>query len=338
MASITKHEKGYRAFVFVNGKRRSKVFRTRREADSWAAATESQLRASNAPNVVGGHTLRELVECYLRDVAPAKRAYENERYTVLAWLRSESFPADMKLARLRTIHIAAWRDARLKEVAPSTVLRELTTLSSVFEHGRRELEWIERNPTRDLRKPTEPKHRERVIAWTELRGMLRQVGYSPRGAVDATNSNQLTIMCMLFALRTGMRDAEITGLTWDRVHTGHCVLPVTKTEARDVPLTRKALRIVAKMKGLDEQYVFPITARRVSKQFASIRKRAKLSGFKFHDTRHTAATWIAGRMVSNNLPAQQALLDLCKMFGWKDLSRALTYYNPKAEDIAKRIR
>ena len=31
------------------------------------------------------------------------------------------------------------------------------------------------------------------------------------------------------------------------------------------------------------------------------------------------------------------VLDLCLMFGWENTGRALTYYNPKAGDIAKRI-
>lgn len=42
-------------------------------------------------------------------------------------------------------------------------------------------------------------------------------------------------------------------------------------------------------------------------------------------------------MKSNGLPAQQALLDLCKMFGWSNINQALTYYNPSAADIARRI-
>jgi hypothetical protein len=40
-------------------------------------------------------------------------------------------------------------------------------------------------------------------------------------------------------------------------------------------------------------------------------------------------------MNSSGIPAQQALLDMCKMFGWSDTSRALTYYNPSAADIAR---
>lgn len=55
-----------------------------------------------------------------------------------------------------------------------------------------------------------------------------------------------------------------------------------------------------------------------------------MSGFTFHDARHTAATQIgsAGRI---------GVLDMCKMFGWKDPKMAMTYYNPTAEEIARRL-
>ena len=83
--------------------------------------------------------------------------------------------------------------------------------------------------------------------------------------------------------------------------------------------------------------VFGLPPQTLDALFRKYRARAGLSGFTFHDARHTAATWIAGRMNSSGIPAQQALLDMCKAFGWSDTSRALTYYNPSAADIARRM-
>ncbi len=45
----------------------------------------------------------------------------------------------------------------------------------------------------------------------------------------------------------------------------------------------------------------------------------------FHDTRHTAATWMAKKV---------DVITLCKIFGWTDPKMAMVYYNPKASDIA----
>lgn len=63
--------------------------------------------------------------------------------------------------------------------------------------------------------------------------------------------------------------------------------------------------------------------------FRRARERARLDGFTFHDSRHTAATWLAQRM---------DVLDLCKMFGWTDPRQAMAYYNPTASQIAARIK
>jgi integrase len=57
-------------------------------------------------------------------------------------------------------------------------------------------------------------------------------------------------------------------------------------------------------------------------------KKAKIQNVKFHDTRHTAATRLAQKI---------GVLDLCRMFGWRDPRHAMVYYNPAASDIAKRL-
>jgi integrase len=57
--------------------------------------------------------------------------------------------------------------------------------------------------------------------------------------------------------------------------------------------------------------------------------KAGIEGVTFHDSRHTAATWLAPRM---------DVLDLCKMFGWSNPKQAMTYYNPTASQIAARIK
>ena len=62
--------------------------------------------------------------------------------------------------------------------------------------------------------------------------------------------------------------------------------------------------------------------------FRRARHRAGLDGFTFHDLRHTAATRLAPRL---------SVLDLCRMFGWAKADQALTYYNPSAGEIAKRL-
>lgn len=63
--------------------------------------------------------------------------------------------------------------------------------------------------------------------------------------------------------------------------------------------------------------------------FRRARDRAGLSGFTFHDARHTAATRLAGKL---------DVLTLCKVFGWTNPAQAMAYYNPSPGEIARRMR
>ncbi|HEY9103218.1 site-specific integrase [Chitinimonas sp.] len=326
MASVQKTAKGYRAQVYVKGQRDSQVFRTQREANAWAARREVELREQSTLLPGERHTFGEALERYLVEVTPTKRSAANEAKRINAYLADPTLPTQLPIGRVTSDMLGVWRDARLKEVKPSSVLRDFSILSAVFECARREWKWIEEKPTTDVRRPKAPEHREVVITWSQIRGMLRALGYSPRHQVR--EARQAVGACFLLALRTGMRAGELAGLTWDRVADDYAVLPVTKTVPRKVPLSRRALRVVEKMRGYDETLVFGLKGQVLDALFRKYRERAGLSGFTFHDSRHTAATMLARKL---------DVLDLCKMFGWKNPKMAMVYYNPTASQIASRL-
>ncbi|EKD22548.1 MAG: integrase family protein [uncultured bacterium] len=88
------------------------------------------------------------------------------------------------------------------------------------------------------------------------------------------------------------------------------------------------MRTIERMRGYDETLVFGLKSQSLDAMFRKYRNRAGLVGFTFHDSRHTAATRLAQHL---------HVLDLCKMFGWTNTTRALVYYNPTAVAIGKRI-
>ena len=156
--------------------------------------------------------------------------------------------------------------------------------------------------------------------------MLRTMDWSRRKPVRTVT--QAVAHCFVAALQTGMRAGELCGLTWDRVRDDYCVLPVTKTVPRNVPMSTKAMRVINKMRGFDPTFVFGLKTASLDAMFRKYRQRAGLEGFTFHDCRHTAATWMSRKI---------DVLTLCKVFGWSRMDQALVYYNPRASDIAKRI-
>lgn len=325
MASIQKTAKGYRAQIKLAGVRDSETFPTRREAVEWAARREGAIRDQATKPLGDLHTLRQALRKYSDEVSPHRKGERWEQVRLAAF-ESYLLPLDLPISKVTAQHAAAFRDARSKKIGPSSVLRELSLLASVFEAARLEWEWVDVNPCRGIRKPSKGKHRDRVISMSEVRAMLREMGYSRRGRVASTG--QAVASCML-ALRTGMRAGELCGLTWANVHDQHAHLPDTKSDRpRNVPLSTRALSILARMRGWDDELVLGLSSASLDALFRKYRKRAELDGFTFHDTRHTAATMISKKI---------DVLDLCKMFGWTDPKMAMVYYNPHASSIAARL-
>lgn len=330
MASIQKTAKGYRAQLYVKGTRDSQVFPTKREAVEWAARRESEIRDSTTKPLGEQHTLRDALRKYAEEVSPTKRGARWEEVRLAAF-EGYKLPLDTPIGRVTAQHIADFRDARAAskgrgdaKLGAASVLREITLLSSVFQTAKLEWGWVDNNPCRDIRKPAQVKHRERVLQWWEIRRLLRSMGYPRTGKI--TSTGQAVAMCMLLAIRTGMRAGELCGLTWDKVYADHCHLPLTKNGlSRDVPLSTMARKILARMKGWDDEYVFGLKTASLDALFRKYRSRAGLEGFTFHDTRHTAATMLAKKV---------DVLDLCKICGWTDPKMAMKYYNPHASSIA----
>lgn len=326
MAHIGKAPNGYRAQVAIKGGRASASFRTKREAEAWAAQKETELRAKVISSPAEQNTFGELLRKYQKEVSPHKRGRRWEDVRITALLGDRSIDTGLKLSEVTSEILGGWRNHRITQVSPGTVLRELGLLSSVFEYARRELKWIKENPLKDVRRPAAPDHRRVLITRVQIRKMLEAMRYSKRRCDSIT---QACALAFLLALRTGMRAGELCGLTWDKVFEDYCKTSGKNTAAtRDVPLTPKAKAIVELMRGFDTALVFGIKSQSLDAMFRKYRIRAGLSGFTFHDSRHTAATWLARKL---------HILDLCIMFGWSNTKHALIYYNAPASSIAKQL-
>lgn len=325
----------YRIQIDVKGRRDAATFPTARECNEWAAHRRVELLAAAAGGKAGARilgeskTLNDAVLRYKEEVSPSKRGWRWEFLRIDAFLRQPKWPGDRPMSELDEQDLIGWKNERRKAVKDGTVIREMGLLSSILEEARREWHWIERNPMADVKRPSSPMNRERVISDFEVRCMLRAMSWSSDGPM--TQKKHVVARCFIHALLTGMRAGEIANLRWEDVRPSHCILRQGKTktgQGRIVPLSKSAGRNIESMRGYDSEFVFGIGEGTLDVIFRRCRERAGLSGFTFHDSRHTAATRIAQKL---------HLLDLCKMFGWSDPKRAMTYYNPTAEQIADRL-
>lgn len=118
------------------------------------------------------------------------------------------------------------------------------------------------------------------------------------------------------AARTGMRRGEVAGLMWQDIHFESAYLlvrrsisgantihpPKTKTSKRRIDLDDQCLRILSdRQKKSNSSYIFPslssptdlpIGPYALSRQMAENCQRAGIAHYRFHDLRHTHATWL----------------------------------------------
>src|SRR5262249_33910534 len=103
------------------------------------------------------------------------------------------------------------------------------------------------------------------------------------------------------AVATGMRLEELLSLRWDQVDLDRkeVRLVITKSkQPRVVPLSARAVAILAAMRRTHQgsPFVFtnPATGTRfktIKKAFRTACRRAGVQDFRFHDLRHTFASW-----------------------------------------------
>lgn len=319
MASFQKHGKGWRAFVFRQGKRQSKVFDTKREAQDWAARAEYLIL--NGPKVAAAMTFGEVMARYAAEVSPTKRG---ERWEVIRLEKLQRYPiAQVKLGDLDAVAFSRWRDGRLREVAPASVKREMNLLSAVLTKARKDWGLIPTNPMQDVSKPTPPPARDRLVTVDELERLALSAGD------DLTKVTARAFHAFLFACETAMRAGEVTGLTWARVDVARSTAKLDMTKngtAREVPLSSEAKRLLLALPKLDP--VFGLSPRQLDVLWRKLRDRAGVDGLTFHDSRHTAITHLAGKL---------GVLALARMVGHRDLKMLMTYYNESAESLARQL-
>ena len=326
MAYYEKTKKGYRAHVEIMGQRASDSFPNKKEAQLWAAQKEIEFRAVGTGKASGITTTHQALMRYRDEITPTHKGARWEHVRLEKMIRE--FPLVM-LDKLTSDHVIKWKTERRGKVGDSSVLREMKLLNSVFEQCKtKEWKLLVHNPCEGVERPKEAAHRTRTINTKEIRRMLKAMDYPAR-----TLPRHAAAHAMLLALATGMRQGELAGITWDNVKPKYITVSgksMEKEFLRDVPLSPLAKAIVNRMRGYHETSVFNITAGSIDTHFRNARKRAGLSGFTFHDTRHTAATWI-GRS------GKLTLMEMCKAFGWKDPKMALVYFNPSGDDLADKL-
>jgi len=292
---------------------RSASFRTRRAAERWAKTIEAEMiegkhfRSAEARR----RTLGDAIDRYLEEQVPKKRDGSMHR-GILPWWKNEL--GHLKLAEVSPALVAEARDklakgsyqrskpdskhssvkgeaARQFPRSPSTVNKYLSCLSHVFTIARKEWHWAAHNPLESVSKLGQGSGRVRSLSDAERKALLAET-------VEDTTLHTF----VLIALTTACRAGELQKLTWADVDlkAGRLLFRETKNaQPRTAWVQGKALELLkarAKVRKLKGGLVFESPQGGTydyHKPFRAAVEAAGIANFRFHDLRHTAATYLA---------------------------------------------
>jgi integrase len=271
--------------------RRRKMGSVRRDAERTLEDIRVQIRNGTYRDrrEEGKHRLGDLLDAWLKDVKPDRRP--------LNWSREKSCTKHLvhilgRSQRLDTLAENELRRYRLrrqdKEGAQSeTVTRELIVLSSALSWAVRR-GWIQNRPT--IRRPRFEGKREYFLSRMQA---LALIAACPPYLADLVRA----------ALATGMRRGELLALEWGWVDMGARVisLPAKACKSRrqrEVPISSDMIALLRRLhrEGIEhhERVLRAPNIARLHQDFreACGRVRPRLDFIRFHDLRHTAASWM----------------------------------------------
>jgi integrase len=203
---------------------------------------------------------------------------------------------------------------------PATVNRYLALIRSLLRMARDEWQWIDSVPkVRLLKGEVE---RDRWLTREEADGLI---------AACPPHLGAL----VRFALSTGCRAREITGLEWNRVDLARHTAWLNRTKngtPRGVPLNADAVAVLQEQVGKHPQFCFtyrgqPIGWDLTNTAWENALRKAGIEDFRFHDLRHTWASW--------HRQAGTSCDELKDLGGWKSRVMVDRYAKFATDNLAR---
>jgi integrase len=177
--------------------------------------------------------------------------------------------------------------SKAKETSPSTANRHLALVRSILRKACHDWEWIDKIPK--IRLFPEPKRR---IRWLTPEQVKRLLGELPPHQQDM----------VIFALSTGLRQSNVVNLEWSQIDLERKAAWIHPDQAKarraiHVPLNSIAMVVLLRLVGKHPSRVFTFRGKPIA--WANTRAwqqaliRAEIENFRWHDLRHTWASWLA---------------------------------------------
>jgi len=326
----------YRVRIRLKGQKPiSKNFKNLTHAKQWKRMVEGQIEQGlwNHFPIGNRHTCQDAISRYRKEILPNKiKDFRNVQRHLARW---NIELGHIKLRCLSPSLIAQVRDTMLverirtgKTRSQATVKRYLATFSHVLTTAVREWQWLHENPCLKVKKPKDSPGRVRYLSRDELCRLLE--------ACKNSSSSHLYLI-FLIALTSGARKSEILGLRGRDIDLDNRLFHLVETkngERRSLPISDGVFELLKERSLQRDLLIF--SSGKNALQGCCIRsawKRAlnvaRIQDFRFHDVRHTTASYLAMEGSS--------LREIAEILGHKTLQMTKRYSHLSQEHKRKLV-
>lgn len=304
------------------GKRRSKQFARKKDADAWSTQAAYQVtQGTHTPDSIS-ITFKKAAEQWVE----RGRREGLEPTTIAAYdqhvrLHLNPLCGELKLSQLTTPMIEGYRDKLVDKLSRPMAIRVLRSMTSIIAEAQRRGQ-VAQNVAQAVKVKRMARERPKVRSPSKkaLRAILE--------AAQAADDRQAGPLVML-AIFGGLRASELRGLSWRQLDLkdgtvtvdqradakGMIGAPKSAASRRTIPLPASAIKTLKEWKlacpPSELGLVFPSLAKKpMSHRYMSLNvlgpvlKAAKTPGVTLHDMRHSAASlWIEQRVEPKRVQA-----------------------------------
>ncbi|MCP5246320.1 MAG: site-specific integrase [Burkholderiales bacterium] len=297
-----------RCSAATEDKTQAQEFHDKLKAEAWRVA-----KAGEKPK----YTWDEAAYKWLMETE--HKASHKQDAQQIAWI--QQFFRGRLLTNITREMIAEVGESKRKETSPSTANRYLALIRAILRRATLDWEWIEKAPYIRLYK--EPKRRIRWISPQQVIILLNEL---PEHLVDLVK----------FSLSTGLRKRNVTELEWSQVDLLRNVAWIHADQAKGkksihVSLNSTALEVLEKQMGKHPVRVFTYNGRPIiqtnTRAWRKALIRAGIEDFRWHDLRHTWASWLAQGGVPLNV--------IQEMGAWESTEMVKRYAHLAPEQFRK---
>ena len=283
----------------------------RLKAESWRVD-----RLGEVPN----HTWDEAAYRWLKET-DEKRSHHSDVF-IVRWLQPHLSTKPL----IEVTRELVWRISEEKraETSASRANRVVALIRSILRRAATDWGWLEKAPA--LRMYREPKRRVRWLTPEDFSRLLGELKEHQREAV-------------IFAAATGLRQANVIKLEWSQVNLEAATAWIYADQAKGgrdihVSLNATALAVLERQVCKHPVRVFTYRGqpynRAYTKAWQAALKRAGIENFRWHDIRHTWASWLAQKGVP--------LSAIQEMGGWETPSMVQRYAHLSPAHLAHRAK